>query len=375
MHRRKGSKDDLDLPPKPPSLELSNGDSTSLNGDTNATIMNGSVPPRPRTTSTPGSVPAPLRSSSIPPARAPPPSAGPFRTSFSVPGPPNGYAPPPPASASPYIRSFAPPPLPPAPNSAGLSPSGHHGHAHSRARSVSGFAPASPSPLSASFSLPPSTSNEGVNGNGIPPSPLGNGPPPRSAGLGHNRTRSMAPGPAMNGNGLLSPTSANGMTPSFTMPAMRSVSGGKSASEGNPSFDSAHRTALIRSTADTKPASPLATRPPSLRKRTVGSITSYFFFDLPAQPPPVHHPPEITATAAFTPAIYPCTSLNRAHFRNTPSQRTVPKNSLSTRLPMHLPSKHPFKSYLRQVQVRPTPAGLARASHLVPGHLLQHHHR
>jgi hypothetical protein len=57
---------------------------------------------------------------------------------------------------------------------------------------------------------------------------------PKSASIGHNRTRLMAPGPATNGNGLLSLTSANGMTPSFMVPAMRSISGGKPASEGNP---------------------------------------------------------------------------------------------------------------------------------------------
>jgi hypothetical protein len=199
MHRRKSSKDgDLSFPPsstvEPAAAPPTTNGSSSL-GIGHANGVNGS---RTRTISSPSQ---PVLASDNnnknngPSYRAPPPSAGPFRTSFSVPGAANGYGPP--ASASPYVRSFNQPTPPPAPSSAGLG-SGHpHSNSHSRARSVSAFAPASPSPLSASFS--------------VPAPPLG----PPSAPNGHSRTRSTVAS-----NGLLSLTGPSTFPTFITSPAL-----------------------------------------------------------------------------------------------------------------------------------------------------------
>lgn len=166
MHRRKASKEEdandtlFPLPPASTSptdapaikVIMNGGSAHASNGvSTNGTSFQ-FPPPRMRTVSTPGSsgdVSEPAESS---PYRQPPPSAGPHRTNFSGShGPPpvspthsgaNGLAVP--SLASPYTRSFSiPPPLTP------------NGGSHARTRSVSAYAPAAPSPLSASFSIGP----------------------------------------------------------------------------------------------------------------------------------------------------------------------------------------------------------------------------
>ncbi|KII91877.1 hypothetical protein PLICRDRAFT_173673 [Plicaturopsis crispa FD-325 SS-3] len=128
VHRRKSSKDEDEN-----VLLLPNG-----------TIQPPTSPPSPptvprvRVNSTPTSPP-----DNIPISQSYPPSAGPFRTSFSAPRPPNingvnGHSP------SPFRTSFS-------------IPSQSSSHAHSRTRSVSGpFAPPLSSPLSMSFPSQPS---------------------------------------------------------------------------------------------------------------------------------------------------------------------------------------------------------------------------
>jgi hypothetical protein len=184
MHRRKSSKD-LDVDPSltPDSTPSSTGPQSNgltMNGFGSSTSKSVNGWGHASQAASRGSE----DSSQPAPHRAPPPSAGPYRTSFNAPpSPTNGHTPP--VSASPYVRNFSVPPQP------GLAPN----RAHSRARSVSGFAPASPSPLAASFSM------DSV-------------PRPPSAGPSHNRTRSTI---ITNG---LQPSGSSNFPPSATAPSL-----------------------------------------------------------------------------------------------------------------------------------------------------------
>ncbi|THH19331.1 hypothetical protein EW146_g1802 [Bondarzewia mesenterica] len=146
MHRRKSSKEDDDN-----IVVLAKGEQSKANSSLNgisdidfpstsgASVM--SIPPsRSRVSSTPSQPP-----SSPPYYTVPPPSAGPFRTSFSV-HRTNGLGPSHHHPSTPFRQSFS-------------VPSHLHGPSHTRTRSTSGipgpFSPSLPSPLSTSFPSQP----------------------------------------------------------------------------------------------------------------------------------------------------------------------------------------------------------------------------
>ncbi|KAF8064852.1 hypothetical protein FPV67DRAFT_1419729 [Lyophyllum atratum] len=128
LHRRKSSKDEdenIVLITRPMDLEPTPDD---------VPLVSAPPPPRNRVQSSPGH--SHTRSVSSVGMGPSPPSAGPFRTGFNMPRPPNGITAHP---ASPFRQSFAPP-----------SPT------HSRTRSISSsaFSPSVHSPLASSFSFP-----------------------------------------------------------------------------------------------------------------------------------------------------------------------------------------------------------------------------
>ncbi|KAI8989107.1 hypothetical protein BD414DRAFT_577814 [Trametes punicea] len=161
MHRRKSSKDEEDdnvlvFPSSqspPASAPISQG--FALNGSTPTDENNGLRPPpaRSRVTSTPSSIPM---SHSYP---GQPATAGPYRTSFSIPRQPPGNG------AMPSYGHTNGRHQAPAMRQSFSLPSPHP-HSHSRTRSISGpFSPITPSPLSSSFpssqlsvSIPPKLS-------------------------------------------------------------------------------------------------------------------------------------------------------------------------------------------------------------------------
>ncbi|KAI0705385.1 hypothetical protein C8Q76DRAFT_860798 [Earliella scabrosa] len=195
MHRRKSSKDEDEdnvlvfpssTPQSPPATApLSQG--FNLNGSTPAQNGGLAVPPsRSRVISTP---PAISVSQSLP---GHPASAGPYRTTFSVPPPPsmNGASP---ASYRPSHGRHQPPAM----RQSFSLPSPH---AHHRTRSVSGpFSPITPSPLSSSFPAQQLA---------MPP-PSNKMPASHTAPELHNSTS-----PIENGN-------ANGMKPASAVPPRR----------------------------------------------------------------------------------------------------------------------------------------------------------
>lgn len=225
-------------------------------------------PPRTRTASTPDSA-ADVSEADPPSYRQPPPSAGPFRTSFGgSAGPPaaspthngvNGLGVP--SSASPYTRSFSIPPPLNTPN----------GGSHARTRSVSAYAPAAPSPLSASFSI---------------------GPPPAR---GHARTNSQSVPGAANGNrnGLLSAPSSIALSSSLplqldtTTPSSPAGSGGSLPSPGSDSHSPSRPTHSTMGNGFSPPRqkSPVAQRAASGRHQRLHSRNLSIFFPRPGSLP------------------------------------------------------------------------------------------